>query len=239
MFAAPFDRSRAGQLKSPSIFATREKFLSSPLPETKLSRKERELQFRINLVLDAAEDVFAESSYADASVEVIAHRAEISIGTLYNLFHSKEDIYRAVVSRAQENFFAQIMTKIAVARGPRDQVRALVAYFFEHFSHYSRQFRHYVAASNGFQWELKSQLDHEALNEQGKFLKRVVEICERGMESGVFKKSGLSAELMAVTLLGIPHSFLMIWLDKQGIDLMSLVPQALVAADRVTGAEVG
>jgi AcrR family transcriptional regulator len=233
-----FDRLRAGRIKSRSIFATREKVLSSPLPEPKLSRKERELQFRINLVLDAAEEVFAESSYADASVEVIAHRAEISIGTLYNLFHSKEDIYRAVVSRAQENFFAQIVTQVGAARGPRDQVRVLVSYFFEHFTHYNRQFRHYVAASNGFQWELKSQLEHEALDAQTNFMKRVVDICERGMESGVFKKTGLSAELMAVTLLGIPHSFLMVWLDKQGIDLMSLVPQALVAADRVTGAEV-
>ena len=233
-----FDRPSAGRIKSRSIFATREKVLSSPLPEPKLSRKERELQFRINLVLDAAEEVFAESSYADASVEVIAQRAEISIGTLYNLFHSKEDIYRAVVSRAQENFFAQIVTQVASARGPRDQVRVLVSYFFEHFSRYNRQFRHYVAASNGFQWELKSQLEHEALDAQTKFMKRVVEICERGMESGVFKKTGLSAELMAVTLLGIPHSFLMVWLDKQGIDLMSLVPQALVAADRVTGVEV-
>ena len=212
--------------------------MPSPLAEPKLSRKERELQFRINLVLDAAEEVFAESSYADASVEDIAHRAEISIGTLYNLFHSKEDIYRAVVSRAQENFFAQIATRVAQARGPRDQVRALVAYFFEHFSHYGRQFRHYVAASNGFQWELKSQLEHEALDAHAKFMRRVIDICERGMEAGVFKKTGLSAELMAVTLLGIPHSFLMVWLDKKGVDLMSLVPQALVAADRVTGAEV-
>jgi hypothetical protein len=30
---------------------------------------------------------------------------------------------------------------------------------------------------------------------------------------------------------------LMVWLDKQGGDLMSLIPQALVAADRVAGAE--
>jgi AcrR family transcriptional regulator len=209
------------------------------LPETKLSRKERELQFRMSLVLDAAEEVFGESSYADASVEDIAHRAEISVGTLYNLFHSKEEIYRAVVSRAQNNFFEQIETRVAEARGPRDQVHTLITYFFEHFTNYSRQFRHYVAASNGFQWELKSQLEHEAFDAQREFMKKVVRICERGIEEGVFKSKGLTAELMAVTLLGIPHSFLMIWLDKQGSDLMSLVPQALVAADRVTGADVG
>jgi AcrR family transcriptional regulator len=213
--------------------------LASPLPETKLSRKERELQFRMSLVLDAAEEVFGESSYADASVEEIAHRAEISVGTLYNLFHSKEDIYRAVVSRAQSNFFEQIQARVSEARGPREQVHALITYFFEHFTRYNRQFRHYVAASNGFQWELKSQLEHEAFDAQREFMKRVIRICEHGMDQGVFKSKGLTTELMAVTLLGIPHSFLMVWLDKQGSDLMSLVPQALVAADRVTGVDVG
>lgn len=209
--------------------------MSAGSSEAKLTRKERELQFRIGLVLDAAEEVFGERSFAEASVEDIARRAEISVGTLYNLFHSKHDIYSAVVSRAQTNFFAQIVERVDKARGPRDQIHALVTYFFEHFTRYGRQFRHYVAASNGFQWELKSQLEHDAFASQQEFMKRVVEICELGMEQGVFTSKGLGAELMAVTLLGIPHSFLSVWLDKEGVDLMSLVPQALIAADRVTG----
>jgi AcrR family transcriptional regulator len=205
--------------------------------KAKLNRKERELQFRIQLVLDAAADVFAEHSYANASVEDIAHRAEISVGTLYNLFHSKEDIYRAVVSRAQSQLFDSMHQKISEARGPRDSVHAIVRHFFEHFTHYSRQFRHYVPASNGLQWELKSALEAEAYQAQSEFSKRVVEICRQGIDDGVFKKKGLSPEFMAVTVLGIPHSFLMVWLDQEGVDLMSLVPQALVAVDRVTGAE--
>ena len=53
--------------------------MAQPLPDVKLSRKERELQFRMNLVLDAAEEVFSEASYAAASVEDIARRAEISV----------------------------------------------------------------------------------------------------------------------------------------------------------------
>lgn len=234
-----FDRRGNGTVDFGSKFRTRAKFLASTSPEPKLSRKERELQFRIGLVLDAAEEVFGEGTFAEASVEEIARRAEISVGTLYNLFHSKEDIYRAVVSRAQTNFFVQIVSRVADARGPRDQIHALITYFFEHFTKYTRQFRHYVAASNGFQWELKSQLEHEAFASQRDFMKRVVQICELGMEQGVFKTKGINAELMAVVLLGIPHSFLSVWLDQDGVDLMTLVPQALVAADRVTGGGTG
>jgi AcrR family transcriptional regulator len=234
-----FDRVSDERIDSASKFRTRTKILPSSSQEAKLTRKERELQFRLGLVLDAAEEVFGDSSFADASVEAIAQRAEISVGTLYNLFHSKEDIYRAVVSRAQTNFFDHIEARISDARGPRDQIHSMVTYFFEHFTHYTRQFRHYVAASNGFQWELKSQLEHEAFSAQQLFMKRVVEICENGMEQGVFKSKGLTAELMAVVLLGVPHSFLSVWLDKEGVDLMSLVPQALIAADRVTGGGMG
>jgi AcrR family transcriptional regulator len=209
--------------------------LAEALPRVRLSRKERELQFRVNLVLDAAEEVFGQSSYAQASVEEIARRAEISVGTLCNLFHSKEDIYRGVISRAQDLFFKNLEQRIDSARGPNEKIHAIVRYFFEHFSKYSRQFRHYVSATNGFQWELKSKLEQDAFEAQQSFMRRLVEICQRGMDEGIFKK-GLPAELMAVTLLGVPHSFLMVWLEQEGVDVMSLVPPALIVSDRVTGA---
>lgn len=205
------------------------------MQKPKLSRKERELEFRMNLVLDAAEDVFNEHSYSTASVEEIAHRAEISVGTLYNLFHSKEEIYRAVVSRGQKLFFENIEMRVDQARGPLEQVRAAVSYFFEHFTSIAGAFRHYNTATNGFQWELKSQLEQEAFAMQQHFTTRLVDICQRGVDDGVFKK-GVSAELMATTVLGIPHSFLMVWLEQEGVDLMSLEPSCLALTDRVLGA---
>jgi AcrR family transcriptional regulator len=209
--------------------------LVQALSGVKLTRKQRELQFRTNLVLDAAEEVFAEASYASASVEEIAKRAEISVGTLYNLFTSKEDIYSNVISRAQLLFFENIERKVDEARGPKDQIRAAVAYFFEHFTHYQRQFRLYNQATNGFQWELKAKLAEEAIQGQTKFIGRLIDICERGMDDGVFKK-GVASELMALTIMGIPHSFLTFWLEQEGVDLMSLVPSALSIVDRLTGA---
>jgi len=205
------------------------------MEKPKLSRKERELEFRMNLVLDAAEDVFNEHSYGTASVEEIAHRAEISVGTLYNLFHSKEEIYRAVVSRGQKLFFENIEQRVDQARGPLEQVRAAVAYFFEHFTNIAGAFRHYNTATNGFQWELKSQLEQEAFEMQQHFAMRLVDICQRGVDDGVFK-GGVSPELMATTVLGIPHSFLMVWLEQEGVDLMSLEPSCLALTDRVLGA---
>ncbi|SVD17937.1 uncharacterized protein METZ01_LOCUS370791, partial [marine metagenome] len=150
--------------------------------EAKLSRKEREHMFRIDLVLDAAEQVFGEYSFADSSVEDIARRAELSVGTLYNLFRSKEEIYMSVVSRSVSGFFEELSERVAGARGPQEQLRTTVRYFFEHFTHYSRQFRLYVSATNGFQWELKNKLVGDAAAAQQGFFLTLVDACQRGLD---------------------------------------------------------
>lgn len=207
--------------------------------EPKLSRKEREHLFRINLVLDAAEKVFAESSFAESSVEEIARGAELSVGTLYNLFRSKEEIYMSVVSRSVTSFFAELNQRVAEARGPHEQLRSTVRHFFEHFAHYSRQFRLYVSATNGFQWELKNKLIGESAEAQQSFFLRLVQICQCGLDEGIFKK-GLAAEAMATSVFGISHSFLQLWLvtpEDGRPELVSLLPAALETLDRVTGAD--
>lgn len=203
----------------------------------KLSRKEREQQFRLNLILDAAEEVFAETAFSGASVEEIAQRAEISVGTLYNLFRSKEDVYRAVVSRIQNIFFERLRERVAAARGPLDKVHAVVSYYFEHFHRYSRQFRLYNSATNGFQWELRSKLADEAMQQQAEFHKLLTDICQQGMDEGIFKR-GIPADLLATNILAIPHPILAHWLAREGSDLLTLMPYSITVVDRLLGTDV-
>ncbi|HYC00698.1 MAG TPA: TetR/AcrR family transcriptional regulator [Candidatus Limnocylindrales bacterium] len=210
--------------------------MAGVVEEKKLSRKERELQFRLNLVLDAAEEIFADTSFAGASVEDIAQRAEISVGTLYNLFRSKEDLYRAMVSRAQNMFFDRMVERLDEARGPRDKIVASVSYYFEHFHRYARHFRLYMSATNGFQWELRNKLVGEALERQNQFVRRITDVCQEGLDKGIFKR-GVSAELLAAVILGVPHPFLNAWLERENIDLMSLLPHALTIVDRILGTD--
>ncbi len=204
--------------------------------DKRLSRKEREHQFRMNLVLDAAEEVFAETSFAKASVEDIAERAEISVGTLYNLFRSKEDVYRAVVSRAQETFFDIAEEMMGKARGPRDRVLTAVEAFLDYFHRYTRHFRLYVSATNGFQWELKSKLAEEALDHQKAFRRMLADLCQQGMDAGVFKK-GIPADMMAMIIIAVPHAVLAGVLEDDSADLMAQKPQALAVVERILGTD--
>ena len=49
-----------------------------------------------DLILEAAERVFAEKGYADAKVADIAQAAGVATGTVYGIFPGKEDLYRAI-----------------------------------------------------------------------------------------------------------------------------------------------
>jgi AcrR family transcriptional regulator len=200
-----------------------------------LSRKEKERRFRMDLVLDAAWEVLAKKSYDATTVEDIARAAEISVGTLYQLFRSKEDIYRELVARQQRRFFEVVSERVDRAETPTEQVYATVRAHMELFADYRKQWKLYLTASSGFGRELKEQLLETVYGDHIAFLERLTRICERGLSQGEFR-SGVSAELLAIALLWLPHSFLTRIFEREDEDVNDLIPSAIEAARRIVGA---
>ena len=62
-------------------------------------RKEREKIQRRNAIIDAAESVFFKVGIDNASMDQVAQEAELSKGTLYLYFKSKDELYRAIILR--------------------------------------------------------------------------------------------------------------------------------------------
>lgn len=60
-------------------------------PKTKRGRQTRDK------LLQAAEIEFGERGFHDAGISGITHRAGVALGTFYNYFESKEEIFRALV----------------------------------------------------------------------------------------------------------------------------------------------
>jgi AcrR family transcriptional regulator len=65
----------------------------------KQSRKEIELEQRKAYILDRASELFSEFGYENTSVAMIAEKSEFSVGTVYNIFPSKNDIYSELIYR--------------------------------------------------------------------------------------------------------------------------------------------
>jgi len=65
-------------------------------------RKEREKQQRRNDIIDAAERLFFSRGYGSTTMDQVADEAELSKGTLYLYFKSKEDLYLAINVRGMK-----------------------------------------------------------------------------------------------------------------------------------------
>ena len=74
--------------------------------------------------MDAAERLFAVKGLVRTTVDEIAAAADVSVGTVYFHFESKDGLYLAIVERAldvNEEYMAQIDSD----RGPFDRVLAI------------------------------------------------------------------------------------------------------------------
>ena len=79
-----------------------------------LSRRERERLMRRQAILEAAQAVFAEKGYENATLDEIAQRAEFGKGTLYNYFEGgKEDILFSIFDEIHEGLLTLIQESFA------------------------------------------------------------------------------------------------------------------------------
>ena len=67
-----------------------------------IERKEREKEARKNLILDAAERVFQAKSIQQATMDDIAHEAELAKGTIYLYYRNKDELQLGVMLRAMD-----------------------------------------------------------------------------------------------------------------------------------------
>lgn len=74
-------------------------------------------------LLRAADDVFATEGLQGATVEEIAARAQVSIGSIYNNFGSKAGLYAAVVDRALDVDREYMDRAYVPGRSPIEQLR--------------------------------------------------------------------------------------------------------------------
>lgn len=68
----------------------------------KLSRREREKDFRRQAILEVAREVFEREGYASAGMAQIAEAAELSVGALYQSFPNKATLFAEVVLQQLE-----------------------------------------------------------------------------------------------------------------------------------------
>ncbi|MHB1050350.1 MAG: TetR/AcrR family transcriptional regulator [Bacteroidota bacterium] len=104
-------------------------------------RKEREKEYRKESILDAAQKVFFEKGLHLSTMDEIAETAELAKGTLYLYYHSKEDLYLAVLLRGLSILRSMF---IDVIKQPASVIPTMVALhdtYTEFYRRYPNYFR--------------------------------------------------------------------------------------------------
>lgn len=80
----------------------------------------------VEAILEAAARLLEEQGFRGASTNAIARRAGVSIGSLYQYFDSREDVFRALVARHTGEVHGQVQAALApVLQGLRPAVEVL------------------------------------------------------------------------------------------------------------------
>jgi AcrR family transcriptional regulator len=114
------------------------------------ARREREKEERRRSILDAAERVFFSKGIKDASMDEIAEAAEVSKGTLYLYFSSKEEIYLGINHRALKILKAMFEAVMAMGGVGIEKIRDIGRAYYE----FSQKFPDYFEAMMHFDAEV-------------------------------------------------------------------------------------
>lgn len=83
-------------------------------------------EFRRGEILDAARLVFARKGFARGIMDEIAKQAGVAKGTVYLYFRSKEEVYRAVLSRDMEFLKKDTLDRIDAAASLKEKIMAFI-----------------------------------------------------------------------------------------------------------------
>ncbi len=91
-------------------------------------RKEREMARRREAILDAAQVIFESVGYVNASMAEIAAKAEFGVGTIYQFFPGKQELFSEVIVRGIDRYVAGIGRIMADRRPWKEQLEAYIRY---------------------------------------------------------------------------------------------------------------
>lgn len=152
-----------------------------------LERKEREKEQRREEIITAAQKVFFEKGLPAATMDEIAEVAELSKGTLYLYYKSKEDLYLAVAMRGSEIMYRMFEQAAPKHKSVLERIMAIGDAYFQFFQQYRDYFRMYEYFENQ---QFHKQVSQEMLmccaNNDQKIWNLVVGIIQDGITQGIF-----------------------------------------------------
>jgi AcrR family transcriptional regulator len=165
-------------------------------------RKEREKVQRRKQILDAGEKLFLKKGLQNTTMDEIANLCELSKGTLYLYYKSKEDLFLALLLKSQTVFIEMLKNAVGKKLPIREKLRELGTTYLTFYKKHPNYFK----LLNHFEDLEPKQLENiqksnywKSFNEIAaktqEIWEIVVQVIEEGKNTGYFKKNINSLEI--------------------------------------------
>jgi AcrR family transcriptional regulator len=151
-------------------------------------RKEREKERRRQQIMVAAKRVFSDKGFNKATMEDIAHEAELSPGTLYLYFKNKEELYASLSLRILQYLHIRVEhVDSETEKGPEEKVEALMDAMYDvyEFDPLIIINMFHLQSSETLK-NLSPELMAEIKDLSGKSVGAIAKIFKEGIDKGLF-----------------------------------------------------
>jgi AcrR family transcriptional regulator len=187
-----------------------------------MNRRERENIRKRTEMLAAAANLFADKGYFRTTMVDIAKKAEFALGTIYQFFKTKEDVYFSILSEKSDELIERLESEDLQSLPPEQALVRAVGIFLEFFEANIDFFRIYITNWGTFEWNLKGDYRRVLKEKYDRFLASFAGIIRKGIDSGVFRPDDPIET--AYVLVGILSAYIFQW---------SVEPEASPFTDKI------
>lgn len=192
-------------------------------------RKEREKKKRRNDIINAAEKVFFSKGMDNATMDEVAETAELSKGTLYLYFKSKEEIYLAICMRGLEIMSDLFENAVKKDMNGLEKLTAIGKAYYEFYRKYPDYHNALIYwESNVFDLENKNSLASDCDERGHKGLNILIDAVKQGIADKTLR-SDIDPQETAILLWGFSLGVIQLvslkgahFRDQHGINLEKL-----------------
>lgn len=147
-------------------------------------RKKRTME----ALLRAAEEIFTDHAVDDVTVEEIAERAGVAVGSIYNHFGSKAGLHAAVVERALDVDRGYMDRAYTEDRTPIEQLYAAADEYLEFYLARPEYFRMLAFPSDPGRYAAGQELSDRLVRSVDEQNRRMVDALRRGIKAGTIRR---------------------------------------------------
>ncbi len=89
-----------------------------------------------DLIMKAALEIFANKNFKDVTISEIAEQAGVAVGTVYEYFNNKEDLYFSIPQKTSEHFNEQLRLHLEGLYSPVEKIRKFIWFYLYYFENH-------------------------------------------------------------------------------------------------------